>query len=82
MNLGLFDEKKTTITGNDITKHTGTVKSVNTELHRIYGLINSVDVGFASKEEIFEINGDLEKIRKKLEFYCGVEDDFCIRGKL
>lgn len=66
-------KKKTTISGADITKHNETVKIINTELHCIYGLINSVDIGFASKEEIIEIKKDLMEVRKKLELYCGVE---------
>lgn len=70
MDNGICDVKKISITGADITKHNNTVKIINTELHSIYGLINSVDIGFASKEEIIEIKEDIKGIRRKLELYC------------
>lgn len=62
--------KMNKIKGVDITKHEETVKIINTELNRIYGLINSVDIGFASKEEIEEIKEDMEEISKRLKLYC------------
>lgn len=78
MNTGTYEvgkmKSKTSIKGVDITKHTDTVKTINTELHSIYGLINSVDIGFASKEEIMEIKDDMEDIRRKLQLYCGVSE--------
>ena len=82
MNVGLFDVKKTAITGKDITKHSSTVKSINTELHRIYGLVNSVDIGFASKQEIMEVKKDLEDVRKKLELYCGIDEIGNVNSKI
>lgn len=48
-----------------------TIKNINDELHRIYGLVNSVDVKFASMDEIEEINNNLHYIRRKLQVYCG-----------
>ena len=71
MNNGIYEVKKTKMTATDITQHAETVKSINTELHRIYGLINGMDIGFASKKEIQGIENELVKIRKRLELYCG-----------